>query len=229
MSDSPSAAHAGDAAGHVGSDGLTRALGAFAFASVVVFSTVCLAVQFLRPDYHWLGTPLSFYLLGPYGRIVAAAFWLLALGLAAIGIGAYRALAPTARSAAPLLLFVVAAIALSVTAIESTDLPDAPPTLHGFIHVVAAVTTFLCVTVAMLLQSWRWRGNPRWHIRWRGAFALAVCAFALLWIDGLARILPRGFGEKLLIVLILVWLWRAAWWLARGERLIPARAIVTRT
>jgi hypothetical protein len=135
--------------------------------------------------------------------------------LVALGVGAYSALERNARSAAPLLLFVLAAAALCVTAAESTDVPGQPPTLHGVVHVIAANATFLCVTVAMLLQSWRWRRDPRWRVHFRPAFTLAVLAFAALWIYALVHAIPRGLGEKAVIALILSWLWLASWWLLR--------------
>jgi len=199
-------------------DRLARALGVVALIGVAVFAIVCGAAQFLRTDYNWLGVPLSFYVLGPYGGAVEGSYFALAPGLAALGIGWYRALDRGARSAAPLLLFVIAAVALCVTAVALTDVPNGPHTLHGVVHVIAAMTTFLCVTVAILMQSWQLRSDPRWRPRFRSAFTLALIAFIALWIDALAKSLPRGLSEKVVIVLILAWLWRAAWWLVRGAR-----------
>lgn len=203
-----------------------RVLGAIALLGVATFAVVCTAVQFLRSDYSWIGMPLSFYVIGPYGGMVQASYFALAPGLAALGTGWYLALERRARSSAPLLLFVVSGVALGVTAIKTTDIPGGSHTLHGLMHVVAAATTFLCVTVAMLLQSWRLRGDPRWRARFRSAFVLACIAFVALWAEALIKPVPRGLGEKIVIVLILLWLWRAAWWLVRGSRpadITPAR------
>lgn len=194
-----------------------HACGVIALAGVAVFTLVCTAVQFLRHDYNWLGIPLSFYVIGPYGKAVEASFFALAPGLAATGIGWYRALGRGARSAAPLLLFVVTAIALCVTAVEFTNLPNRPATLHGVLHIIAAATTFLCVTVAMLLQSLRLRHDPRWRPRHRPALALAAVSFVALWLVALVPGIPRGLGEKTVIALILAWLWRSGWWLARDR------------
>lgn len=187
-----------------------------ALVGVAVFAITCGAAQILRTDYNFLGVPLSFYVLGPYGGMVEAGFYVLAPGLAALGIGWYRALARGARSAAPLLLFVSAGIALCVTAAEFTDIPGRPHTLHGFIHVIAAGVTFMCVTVAMLLQSWRLRFDPHWRNRFLPAFVLAAITFVALWIYALVKAVPRGLGEKIVIALILLWLWRAAGWLVHG-------------
>jgi hypothetical protein len=191
-----------------------RASGLVALAGVAVFALACGAVQWLRGDYDWVRIPLSFYVLGPYGHVVVASYFALAAGLVALGAGGYRALARDARSAAPLLLFVTGAVALCVTAIESTDVPGRAPTLHGLVHVLAAGATFLCVTVAMLLQSWRLRLDPCWRNRFRMAFPLATVTFLALWTYALVKAIPRGLGEKVVIALILLWLWRAAWWLA---------------
>ncbi|HJP98859.1 MAG TPA: DUF998 domain-containing protein, partial [Rhodanobacteraceae bacterium] len=183
-----------------------RALGAVALAGVATFAIACGVAQFLRTDYDWVRVPLSFYVIGPYGRMVEASYFVLAPALVAVGAGWYRALDRAARSAAPLLLFVLAAIALCITAIEFTDVPDRPPTLHGFVHVLAAGSTFILITVAMLLQSWRLRRDPRWHARFAAAFTLAAVAFAALWIYALVKSIPRGLAEKVVIALILLWL-----------------------
>ena len=198
-------------------DPVTRALGATALSGVFVFGAICFAVQFVRTDFNWVKVPLSFYVLGPYGGMVEASYFVLAAGLASLGLAWYRVLDRNARSAVPLLLFVIAAIALCVTAAELTDIPGRPPTLHGHVHVMAALVTFVSVTVAMLLQSWRLRSDPCWHRHFRPAFALAALTFIALWIYALAKPIPRGLGEKVVIALILLWLGRAAWWLVRGR------------
>ncbi len=195
----------------------TRIPGAIALIGVAIFATVCGAAQFLRTDYNPLGVPLSFYALGPYGHAVVASYFALAAGLVALGAGWYRALARGARSAAPLLLFVIGAVALGITAVEFTDVPNRLPTFHGFVHVIAAGTTFLCVTVAMLLQSWRLRLDARWRTHFRSALALAALTFVALWIYALVKPVPRGLGQKVVIALILLWLGRASWWLVRSR------------
>lgn len=196
-------------------DPVTRALGAASLIGVLVFGGICFAAQFLRPDFDWVRVPLSFYVLGPYGGTVEASYFVLAPGLAALGIAWYRALDHAARSVAPLLLFVIAAVALCVTAAELTDIPGHPPTLHGHVHVLAALVTFVSVTVAMLLQSWRLRRDPCWRRHFRSAFPLAAITFLALWIYAFVKLIPRGAGEKAVIALILLWLWRASWWLVR--------------
>ena len=186
-----------------------------ALAGFAAFALCALAVQFLRADLDWYATPLSFYLFGPYGPLLQAAYVALALGIATLAAVLYRALAPAARSAAPLLLFALAAVGIAVTAFAYTDVPRTDPTFEGFVHGNAARTAFLCVTGAMLLQSWRFRADPRWRARFAPAFSLAALAFALLWVHTLWRASPRGLGQKIVIALVVAWLVLATCWLLR--------------
>lgn len=195
-----------------------RPLAAGVQVACVAFLLIALALQFLRQDLDWVRTPLSFYLIGPHGPLLQGAYGLLSLGLVGLGASAYRSGAPHARSAAPLLLFTVAGIALAVTALAETPFPGRAPTLQGLVHGWAAQTAFLCVTVAMLLQAWRWRADPGFRQRFAAAFWLAVLGFLALWVHVLVRDLPRGASQKAVIALIGLWLVLAAGWIRGGRR-----------
>jgi hypothetical protein len=194
-------------------DPASRALARFALVTVVLFTLVCGAVQFLRPDLDPLRAQLSFYLTGDYGALVRAVYYALAAGLIALGFAAYRASNPARRSAAPLLLFVIAGIALVPVAVTETFAIDggtrAP--LARYLHGVAAETTFLCVTVAMVLQSLWWRRDPAFVQGAVPRIVLAMAAFAMLWVNALVHVGAAGLMQKILIALILVWLGVAAW------------------
>jgi hypothetical protein len=194
-------------------EAVARWCGGVARFGILAFVVAAVAVQYLRHDLDWLDAPLSFYLLGTYGRGLQAAYVVLACALVALGAGFQCALQREARSRTPCALFVFAAVALVVTAFAHSDLPGQPPMLQGVVHGVAAQATFLTVTVAMLLQAWRLRRDPRWRGRWRASFALALACFAGLWVDALWKGMPRGLEQKLLVALILAWLLQAAGWL----------------
>lgn len=195
----------------------SRRLGAVALAGVLVFALVCTAAQFLRTDLDWLRTPLSFYLLDPHGLWVQGAYFALALALVSLGVGWYLELRPQARSAAPMLLFVCAGLALAVTAMAETGRRGQPVTLETLVHGLAAQAAFLCVTTAMLLQAWRLRADVRWRRRYAAAFALAALAFVGLWVHALWRDAPRGLTQKAEIATILLWLGLAANGLRKGS------------
>ncbi|MFC3551708.1 DUF998 domain-containing protein [Lysobacter cavernae] len=198
-----------------------RRLATAVLAGLLVFVVVCVAVQLLRDDLDWWLAPLSFYLVGDYGSWLQGAYLVLAGALAMLGAGYYAALPAPARSAAPLLLFVLAALALGVTAMAETDRPQRPPTFEGLVHGIAASTAFLCVTTAMLLQSWRFRGDAQWRPRFVQAFGLAMICFVAMWVHALWREAPRGLSQKLVIAAIVAWLVLAAFWLRRASAVGP--------
>ncbi|MBB1059514.1 DUF998 domain-containing protein [Marilutibacter spongiae] len=197
---------------------LPARMGEIALAGICAFAAAATAAQWLRADLDWQHAPLSFYLVGPYGTWVQGAYFALALALVLLGVGWYRTLRPAARSAAPLLLFVAAAVSLAVTALAGTGRAGSSPSLEALVHGVAAQTAFLCVTVAMLLQAWRLRGDPVWRHRFAAAFALALLAFIGLWVHALWREAPRGLTQKVEILLILSWLALSAAALRNGPR-----------
>ncbi|HEX7341010.1 MAG TPA: DUF998 domain-containing protein [Rhodanobacteraceae bacterium] len=182
---------------------------------IACFAATCVVTQCLRHDLDWIDVPLSFYLLGSWSTGLHVAYVVMAIALILFGAAMYRGLTPSARSSAPLLLFIVAGIALCVVMAEGTNTWAHPNTLHGFVHGVAARTTFLCVTVAMLLQAWRMRLDVRWRSRFAWAFGGAWVCFVGLWVQVLWRDLPRGLSQKVLVLLILTWLVAVAWQASR--------------
>jgi hypothetical protein len=199
-------------------DPVARLSGAVALTGVAFITITCVLVQFLRTDLDWITTSMSLYVTGPYGTWVRASFYAPAPGIAALGIGWYRALDCHARSVIPLVLFIIGAVALCILASFTADATRWPVTLHGRIHQWAAFATFLCITTAALLQSLRFRFDARSRARFIEATAIASVCVVYFWVYALSPI-PRGLGEKAVIALVLAWLWRAAWWLAQA----PAR------
>jgi hypothetical protein len=56
------------------------------------------------------------------------------------------------------------------------------------------------------------------------AFAIAVVTIVYFWIYALVKPIPRGIGEKVVIALVLLWGWRAAWWLVRDRSCVDRRS-----
>jgi len=187
--------------------------------SVAVFVLVCGAAQFLRGDLDWIAAPLSYYLVGPFGDAVVAAYLVLSAGLFAVGWGFRYALWAAARSGLPVALFAIAGAALAITALSEPAKSGAHPLEWEAVHRFAAMTTFLCVTVAMMVQSFWMRFDPAWRHRFASGFGLAVLAFVALWTYALVPVLPRGLAQKTVIALILAWLgWASLALLRRTAR-----------
>lgn len=190
--------------------------GDLALAGVLAFLAAAVAVHFIRGDLDWIQAQMSLYLVGSGGRLLQGGYCAMAAALVLLAEGLHRELAPQARSGAPVLLFSVGAAGLCVTAFAYMDLDGAAPTLVGWIHGVSAYTAFLCVTTAMVLQSWRLRGDPRWRGRFAPALALALASFAGVWILALGPGLPRGLAQKVVILVIGAWVLLMVQWL-RGS------------
>lgn len=190
---------------------------AITLSGVAAVSAILLAVQFLRTDLDWVTVPMSIYVLGAWGPWVQAGFLVAVPALASLGVGLWTTLPRHVANSVALALFVGAALALVCVATFPTDTTRSPVTLHGTIHQWAAFATFEFVTIGMTLQAWMFRGQARWRRHFPEAFALAVITTIYFWIYALFHPIPRGVGEKVLIVLVLLWVWRAAWWIVRSS------------
>lgn len=206
-------------------DTLCSACGGIALAGVAAITVICIAVQFMRTDLDWITTEMSIYVIGPWGGFVQASFFAPAPGLAAVGFAWHRTLLRRkAGSIVSFALFLVAAVALCFTGAFVPDKTAWPVTLHGAIHQWAAFGTFVCATTAMVLQSWWFRYDPHWRKHFPDAFALATITIVYFWMYALIKSIPRGIGEKVVIGLVLLWVWRAAWWLVRNRSCVDGRS-----
>lgn len=198
--------------------GVARA-GDLALAGVLAFLLAGIALHGIRTDLDWVEAQMSLYLVGTGGRLLQAGYCAMAGALVLLSVGLHRTLAPPARSGAPVLLFSLGALGLCVTAFAYMDLEGAGPTFIGWVHGVSAYTAFLCVTTAMLLQSWRLRDDPRWRRRSAPALVLAVVSFGGVWMLALLPELPRGLAQKAVILAIGAWVLLMVQWLRRaGDR-----------
>jgi hypothetical protein len=189
-------------------------LGALACAGLMLFLGTALATQYLRADYDWVTAPLSFYMVGPHEGWLMAGFYGLAAGTLCVALGLHASLGPVPLKRLALMLFAVDAVATCLVTAADTDLPGGPhPSVHGLVHYAVAATAFLSVTLAMLAQSWSFRRDVYWRRHLTTASVLSVVTFITLAVYVLWRALPRGASEKLVILLIVLWLLLAARWL----------------
>lgn len=177
-----------------------------ALLALCAFVLTALWTQWARDDLDWVQATLSLYLHGPWGLALRTAYCVLAVAIMLLAWSLHAGLQSPRRSAAAPLLFVVAGLGLMGVAIGDSWLPERAPLLAPLVHGLAANTAFLCVSVAMLLQSWYLRADPRW-MRWAGlAWGWAWLCFVLLWLHVLWRGPPRGAGQKLVIAAVVLWL-----------------------
>lgn len=189
--------------------------------ALAVFIATALWTQWARQDLDWVQATLSLYLHGPWGLALRSAYCVLALAIMLLAWSLHASSGSCRRSLAAPLLFWVAALGLLGVAIGDSWLPERTPLLAPLLHGLAANTAFLCASVAMLLQSWYLRADPRWS-RWaRPAWWWAWLCFVLLWLHVVWRGPPRGAGQKLVIAAVVLWLLVVAaqqWRMSRTRR-----------
>ncbi len=177
-----------------------------AVAALLVFSATALWTQWARQDLDWVQATLSLYLHGPWGLALRSAYCVLAVAIMLLAWSLHAGSRSPRRSGAAPLLFWAAALGLMGVAIGDSWLPGHAPLLAPLVHGLAANTAFVCVSVAMLLQSWYLRADPHWSGWAAPAWWWAWLCFLLLWLHVLWRGPPRGAGQKLVIAAIVLWL-----------------------
>lgn len=193
-------------------------MGGMALLCIAAFLVTASVLQFLRTDLDWQRATLSRYLLGPYGLWLRTTYCVLSAAIVMLAVGLYADLHRQARSAAPLLLLVTGAVALSVVSVGDSWLPQVAPDLHRFVHGFAASSAFLLVGTGMLLQAWRFRGDVHWRRCFPLAFGWALACYAVLWLHVLWPPASMAWVQKALILMIVSALSAAAACLWRRNR-----------
>lgn len=205
-----------DAPSHPVPTRLAGLAGLAAMTGAVGFLLVAGSLQLVRADLDWQRATLSQYLLGPWGLLLRTTYCVLAATIVVLALGLHAQLSARARSAAPLLLFCIGAVALAGVAIGDSWLPQAAPYFHHWFHHTCAITAFLCVTTGMVLQAWRFRLDDAWRRYFPLAATWSVACYALLWLHALWPPAGQGWVQKLLIALIVIAMWLGGWWLWRA-------------
>lgn len=195
-----------------------RALAGLMFLAVLFFIGICTAAQLWRTDLNWIRTPLSTYLYGPDCVYVQAAYYLMSIALLGFAWATYHATAAELRSGLAATLFAAAGLILPVVAATELFRHTKYGDLARTTHQVASPATFLWLSFGMLLLSSRWLRDPRMKKGGHAGIALAWAATLVLWFQVLVPGLPKGFWEKLAIVLILLWLGWAARYMMRATQ-----------
>lgn len=170
------------------------------------FALTAGVLQVSRTDLDPIAMPLSAYLRGAGGAWLRGAYYLMASALACLAWSSYRVTRADLRSGLASILLLIAALALPVVAWTVLYEHTSAEALAQLIHGAAAQTTFLCLVVAMLVQSTRWLRDPRMQSGRYIGVALAWLSFVQMWVLALWKGLPPGLTQKALIVLILLWL-----------------------
>ncbi len=185
----------------------------------LVFLCTAITVQALHPRYDWVRAPLSFYLSGPHGPWLQAAYAFLAAAISAQAWLSWRGERAGVLNTAALMLFFGGAIALVITAVFPGGSPaGAVQPFEHRLHALSALLAFGLTGLGLLL-----RGALDWSRGERMFLPLALLAVGCLLLHVFVRELPRGASQKLTIALYLLWLWLHGWRVPKGLTPVPAR------
>jgi hypothetical protein len=200
-----------------------------ALAGIILNLAVLVATPLLRPDLNLFRQSLSYYALGPWGVLQAAAFVALAVASLALAIVLWRS-----GIASRWLRF--AAVSVGVAGVSSLGLvlfpmgAPGPTTFLGDTHQSAGTIGGVAELVATLALIMAIHDDPAWHDALRPAwlaFGIALFAAVLsqiaIWWPQLG--IPMGATMRLFVVpLVLLWgfmAWRlrrrCGPWLSRSD------------
>ena len=191
-------------------------LALIALVGIVYFVVAFAVLHFLRPEYNPFNHAVSNYAVGPYGYLMTAAFYVLALSVFALALGLTRSIALTNLSRVAVLILCLASIGMVVMGIFPGDVHalHPPATITGVIHWTAAAISFLSIMIAAFLLSSCFRTDERWQAFQYPCFVLALAMVGALLLYGiLALVAWIGIGQRIYIAVCLLWLLVLARWL----------------
>jgi uncharacterized membrane protein YidH (DUF202 family) len=188
-------------------------LAAAGTAATLAYPVIVIILQAVQArTYDVRSQAVSELALGRAGWLMAVAFCALALGTGALSFLAYGV--TRSRTATGLLAFAAALTALA--AFVHADGEHAKSTLHGQIHQVAGVLTFVSIAVGMFVLVRPLRRRPAW--RRLGTLTLVMAcltvpAFFLVPVLGQHEF---GIAQRVLLGLLIAWNALAQWYAHRA-------------
>ncbi|MDA4114765.1 MAG: DUF998 domain-containing protein [Thaumarchaeota archaeon] len=196
-------------------------------AGVVLYLLLDIIAQILPPHYNPISTAESDLAVGPYGYIMTLNFVNRGLLSLAFLYGLVRSLRlrgiGTGKYSSGVYLLGVWAVGALLLAVFPTDVPAAPVSWHGAVHLVVALLAFLGGALGVLRLSLRFGDDPALRAARRVALPLAgIAILFLVLLFGLPFVIPQlaarigGLTERVLIGSVLVWILMVSVYLERG-------------
>ena len=180
-----------------------------AIGGITYFFAAVAVLHVLRPAYNPITHAVSNYAIGPYGYLMTAAFFALALSLLALAFGLTQSMTLTSRARAGIFLLGIASAGMVVTGIFPGDVNSLhpPATTTAVVHWTAAGISFLSITIAAFLLSSCFKRGERWQSFQRPAIASAFAIVAALLVFGILVLIGwPGIGQRIYITTSLLWL-----------------------
>lgn len=178
----------------------------------IVFSILLeVATQLLPPHYNPISQPESDLAVGPYGFLMDINFALRGVLYLIFLVVFVKAIPKKGQSRSGLILVGISAIGKLIIAFAVTDLTPRPETIHGIIHTLAALISFFCSGLGVLLLSRSLRHVS--HVRPSPRFLVGLATVTLIWsiIVVLTVVVSSKIGvwgvlERIYTLLFFLWI-----------------------
>jgi uncharacterized protein DUF998 len=187
-----------------------------AIGGIVYFIVAVVVLHFLRSEYNPINHAVSNYAVGPYGYLMTAAFYVLALSVFALALGLFFSVALKKLSRVAILLLCLASSGIVVIGVFPGDAHalHPPATITGVIHWAAAGLSFLCIMIAAFLLSRSFKTDERFQRFQRLCFILALAMVGALLLYGILALVGWiGIGQRIYLAVCLLWLLVLAGWI----------------
>ncbi|HEY4033996.1 MAG TPA: DUF998 domain-containing protein [Ktedonobacteraceae bacterium] len=196
-------------------------------AGIILSILLEVTAQLLPPYYNPISQPESDLAVGPYGFLMALNFVVRGIVYLAFLAAFMKAVPKEGQSRSGLILLGISAIGKFIIAFAATDLTPRPETIHGIIHTIAALLSFLTGTLGVLLlaRALHHVSNMRPSPRFLVGLAWLTFIWSLIVIVTVAvstQIHVWGLLERILTGLFFLWILLASlslWHFPSEERI----------
>jgi hypothetical protein len=168
-------------------------------------------VQLLPPHYNAISQAESDLAVGPYGFLMDINFVLRGVSYLIFIVAFMRVIPKEGQSRSGLILLGISAFGKLIIAFAVTDLTSPPHTIHGIIHTLAALVSFFCGALSLLLLSRSLRHVP--NVRPSQRFLVGLAIVTLVWsvivivtVVVSTQIGVWGLLERIFTVLFSLWI-----------------------
>jgi hypothetical protein len=184
-----------------------RQLAQLSLIGFAYFLGAVAVLHVLRPDYDPISRTISEYANGAYGFLMTSSFVMLGLGSGALVLALARdGWASSGRSRIGIAFFTLWSVGVLVLSIFPTDRYGIPVSRNGIIHSFVALIAFVCLVLASVLLSLRFRHHVQWLSVARPSLTLAILIGISLVVFLVSPAAFKGITERVLILVVLVWL-----------------------
>lgn len=202
----------------------TKTIAFIGICSLVLFVVIIISLHFLRPDKNMLSCFLSEYAVGNYGLLMTIAFYALAFAAALL----FRGLLLNAKSSKTSnITLSIFCVGILLAGIFPTDIPGVPPpTLHGLIHALAGLFSFMSLGISMLAWGFVFKKNENWKSFAKPSIFFGVISLLLFIVHFVSPIPLKGLTQRILLLFDISWLFRVSIKLYRNTMIVsPAKNI----